>query len=1765
MFCVFLFACSKEDDTSKESKNNSNSDVIACSEEELPDHATTAQKSRASTDESWGACEATECKTSYHLHNGVCYEPIKDCDISFLQDDRSLKQVGIGQTAYYGNGKYKPECQVTSCIGGYDSAFSYISCNKTPAGSYSEEGSKERIPCSSTPAKPNKAYASWSNRDGLVQASECEWGCARGYKKSTDSTDCEPAESVNSFEITNLTGLGSGQKGTNNLSLELSITATNVSKWKVTHDSSFRADSKTDTSSWSGSQPTSYLLPSNVSDGKYRLYLWVAGLDGKVKTPRQTSQTFTLDRAAPVIAISSKPLAQDSSASASFELSTTDTIKGAGLDHFYCANLLCDPIIKINSFPLSISTSSVGTFYIKFKVADKLGHSSTIDYTWSRTTCVTGAVEAVAPIISNGLARKRTCQGDGSFGPITVENCRAGYVKKVNSCSNPKQGFYVDASKSEAACGDAPTNGEWVLRQPASVTSASACKFTCTGSYHFESGADCVSNTEDCSDDIADGTGEKTWNSAANGGRGAWSSCQPVSCSSGYVKTNGCGNPQQGFYADDSGNEAACGDAPANGEWVLRQPESVTSASACQFTCTGSYHINSGKTDCVSSTKACVVAQGTGEKTWDPALNSDAGGWPVLCEIKACVGGFDSTQNPTTQCQKTALEYYSEAGNKDRKSCTGKSTNNAQWIVNSSIPSTRGAKSLAECKWECDSKYIKTGSQCYQTEMACIGSDLPSHATVAKKTRPLSGDWGICKATSCELNYHPYNGVCYEPTQACSITEVANGVTEQIGTGQKPYSSNGQYQSQCQITSCIAGYDSVEDSSVCAPTVKGFFLDFYSPASDKGRHACSSTPAKPVVGASWVGTGLGASSECSWECSDAYTQKNSDKDSCVALEKITVFEIVNLKTISDNQKAINSKTFSLRITGTNIDKWYVTHAGTNTFRPLYSTQTEGGRSWSTSPPTSYTVTEDGLYDLHLWVADAGGSVKEFGKEISGFRVDTTKPTLRFTRTPSSTSTDATFEIYATDPTRVALSYCMDSLCSNTGTGTGTGTSTATYTPFSSKRGLRDNYDIGTLSLPGLSLGQHQITVKGVDELGHTESVNHTWTISAPPQDTPQTPVAAVCPAGDKEAEDIEHGTQERICGNDGQWEAWGVKTCDAGYDNHVNNNECATTQGGFYSPAGQKDRSSCSPNKPTYSSWIHTGIGLAIDSCRWSCNSPYVKDAESCILGQGGLKKVSCSVLDMTNILSKLPDRCSETRFPGDGLRREFVPRYYFESSTGLCKIYAPRIIKPIDYANSNKNIFISFEQCMNTCAISVQDLNTYSIAKGFQTEEVNFYHFKECHIRSCLGGKFLSSIKTSCISACPIGEKVSADGTACVLADFNLDEPVLVNASNASTYNLSGACSLDSEVEVIIGENASQSETEKVSCVNAEWTLSFDLSSFRVSRIPYVVQYKDRNNRTKKLVGKLKMDSLLTNKDKIIWNNPIYTPATITWKKAYLDLQCEFGDGNGIGKKRNPITYLRSLSVLTSSNHYLGNFFYRYTKDTDGDGIIDDGDSNFVSILLDYYSNLPPLHRDSDDNEKIKSNLKRVLKSREGATKRFGIQFDENGDITFTAPKNTGENWNGRKIRVTTHTAPDACANTEGRANQSWRNFILTQISLDDSDYVEVDVNKHATFSGGETRYKTATFTIDSCLSSSGSDRSITIDGVQINLGGIGRRTPTQMARRIANTDFSSGTAYSTNNYTVSANGNEVTFTLSAETQAPPLISISDSTYEEEQADDCL
>ena len=293
-------------------------------------------------------------------------------------------------------------------------------------------------------------------------------------------------------------------------------------------------------------------------------------------------------------------------------------------------------------------------------------------------------------------------------------------------------------------------------------------------------------------------------------------------------------------------------------------------------------------------------------------------------------------------------------------------------------------------------------------------------------------------------------------------------------------------------------------------------------------------------------------------------------------------------------KGINSKTFSLNIVSPLASKWYITHKSTFDPQAQASIDSEGTTwNWLTAQPTSYTLplnVSDGEVTLVLWVADTQGKILS-AKET--FTLDTTAPVLDFdadttTDKPADNAVDSqvSFELTATDLTKVSYSYCLGANCN----------------PII----IIANFPLA-LNDSQVPFGSNSITIRAIDALGHESEDTYTWTRYRCAPNSPQRLSLR------DEVTNTIIGTKSRDCAGTGlTWGSWQVSECIAGYDNTRKSFVCAPTVAGFFSAADQTGKTDCSAGgeeKPADSHWSKKQQGLTQASdCAWDCNAGFYKN-----------------------------------------------------------------------------------------------------------------------------------------------------------------------------------------------------------------------------------------------------------------------------------------------------------------------------------------------------------------------------------------------------------------------------------------------------------------------------------------------------------------------------------------------------------------------------
>ena len=421
-----------------------------------------------------------------------------------------------------------------------------------------------------------------------------------------------------------------------------------------------------------------------------------------------------------------------------------------------------------------------------------------------------------------------------------------------------------------------------------------------------------------------------------------------------------------------------------------------------------------------------------------------------------------------------------------------------------------------------------------------------------------SGDEGSEQADAkcqweCDDGFEKYGELCYTKSQACDIV-----VAEiSVGKGIQDYQSGtmGEYDNCSQVISCTGGYDNESgESTTCTKTAAGY----YSPANEKSRTACPDDK-KPTNNSKWSSeTGLTSADNCAgaWVCETGYKANEENTDCLDGIQTFNVKGLVS-KPDSTGEKGSKSRDLVLEIVAKDVTKWFVTHDGS--LAPVDTTDTSS-IIWVTGNPTgdqNYSLPEgviEGAVALFLWVAYADGSLKS--KTSGLFTLDVTAPTLSSVAVPTDPTKlvvgelSAPFNLNVSDVDAYSkYEYCFGQNCNS----------------FNTIASVSDLTAI-PLSFMGLSPGTNYVTFRVSDWVGNISS-----SLSQP------FPL-----------------------------------TCEAGYDNTQDENVCAETAAGFYSPAGSNARIACSIPSSATADDISTGL-TSPSEC-FTCNVlGYMPSGNICI------------------------------------------------------------------------------------------------------------------------------------------------------------------------------------------------------------------------------------------------------------------------------------------------------------------------------------------------------------------------------------------------------------------------------------------------------------------------------------------------------------------------------------------------------------------------
>lgn len=282
-------------------------------------------------------------------------------------------------------------------------------------------------------------------------------------------------------------------------------------------------------------------------------------------------------------------------------------------------------------------------------------------------------------------------------------------------------------------------------------------------SEHLENGS-CVPNVRVCY--AANGMGEQRW---ANN---KWGACTLTLCNSGFFKSG-----------------VSCKAVPK---------------------CSASQHLENNK--CVSNTRNCAIAYGSGMQTWNGAT------WGS-CIVKSC--NSNATQVGNSCVPKTSCPSGQHFEN-------GKCVANTK---NCSIPNGTGTQTWAGLGWgtctpkTCNAGYFKNGFACSKLP-TCSETEHLENNGCTSNTRSCSithgagqqtwdkdkKKWGSCEVVGCYPGYKKAGNGCYKPVECEDDTHqegttcVANERSCTIANGVGKQTWNGVAWRACQLVKCNSGY-----------------------------------------------------------------------------------------------------------------------------------------------------------------------------------------------------------------------------------------------------------------------------------------------------------------------------------------------------------------------------------------------------------------------------------------------------------------------------------------------------------------------------------------------------------------------------------------------------------------------------------------------------------------------------------------------------------------------------------------------------------------------------------------------------------------------------------------------------------------------------------------------------------------------------------------------------------------------------------------------
>ena len=289
--------------------------------------------------------------------------------------------------------------------------------------------------------------------------------------------------------------------------------------------------------------------------------------------------------------------------------------------------------------------------------------------------------------------------------------CSLGEVsnKDRSDCKYPPKGYYSDASRTQKPCGKAPASsmGWWRIAQNPAVSRAQDCAFTCASGR------------------TASGTGSSgscTLNDGHFPASTALNSAGTACVSHPATSTGWAADQSSVTRQDDCIFECGTG---------LRVQGTGSSGSCALIgSCSSGQTLNGDKTQCMPNQKACQVADGTGQETWDPTSDDY-----INCGITGCDAGF---HKQSSQCVAVSTGYVSTAGSTTQTQCQGSQKPNAQ---------------KSTCVLCDQAGFYVNGGVCYPVDLGFISAAGTRTQTECTGKNIPNNDKSACEQSDCPLNF----------------------------------------------------------------------------------------------------------------------------------------------------------------------------------------------------------------------------------------------------------------------------------------------------------------------------------------------------------------------------------------------------------------------------------------------------------------------------------------------------------------------------------------------------------------------------------------------------------------------------------------------------------------------------------------------------------------------------------------------------------------------------------------------------------------------------------------------------------------------------------------------------------------------------------------------------------------------------------------------------------------------------------------------------